>query len=110
MRSRPLLSYAALRRRADAYQAMVQARMVRLCREAGVDPKRLMQHPSSGRHYLDSSLPGREEARGKVRLALKLASRMGAAHLKLACLVVKGRTDLGVAKTRQAAATEPAEG
>jgi hypothetical protein len=91
----PPLSYADLRSRADAYQQMVQARITRLCRDAGVDPARLAVHQKSGCYYV-GSLPHDPESRAKLCEALRLAqTRLYAAHLKLARLVVKGRTDIG---------------
>jgi hypothetical protein len=91
---RPRLSYTELRRRADAYQQMVQARIDRLLREAGLDPAQITRH-ANGRCYIHGALPSDPVRKAKVCLARKLANnRLYAAHVKIAVLVVKGRTDL----------------
>ena len=91
---RPRLSYFDLRRRADAYQQLVQARIDRLLREAGLVPAQLTRS-ANGRCYINGPLPSDRVRKAKVCLARTLANhRLYAAHAKLAVLVAKGRTDL----------------
>ena len=90
---RPRLSYFDLRRRADAYQQLVQARIDRLLREAGLVPAQLTRS-ANGRCYINGPLPSDRVRKAKVCLARTLANhRLYAAHAKLALLVAKGRTD-----------------
>ena len=91
---RPRLSYTDLRRRADAYQHLVQARIDRLLRESGLAPSQLTRH-ANGRCYINGPLPSDPVRKAKVCLARQFANtRLYAAHSKVAVLVAKGRTDL----------------
>ena len=90
---RTRLFYAALRRRADAYQQMVQSRIDRLLREAGAKPTQLTRF-ANGRCYYTGPWPSDRLGKAKVLLARQLSNnRLYAAHCKLAVLVAKGRTD-----------------
>lgn len=91
---RPRLTYTDLRRRAEAYQHIVQARIDRLLRESGLAPSQLTRH-ANGHCYINGPLPSDPVRKAKVCLARQLANtRLYAAHAKIAVLVAKGRTDL----------------